>query len=333
MQSRVIPADAGLRLDVWLTARTPDVTRSQIRRWFEDARVRVNGAPARAGLALRDGDLVTWDPPEPPPAPESGAPPELLPLDIVHEDEAILVVNKAPGMVVHPGAGVRTGTLVGALRGAGLALATLGGPIRPGIVHRLDRGTSGLLVVARTDAAYATLVRAIQARQVRRRYRAIVWGVVGEEEGRMEGAIARSRVDPRRMTVVAHGGRPAATRFRVLRRHQLVTDLELELETGRTHQIRVHCRQRGQPVFGDPEYGGRERVGLTGPDRARVRRWLSVISRQALHADRLEFHHPVGGRLLSFEAPLPSDMAALVSLIHGDERPEDRLEDQSSHAG
>lgn len=333
MSSRAIRAEAPGRLDVWLTAQTPDLSRSQIRRWFQEGRVRVNGVVARPGLVVKAGDLVQWDPPDPPPSLEGGPPPEALPLDIIYQDEAILVVNKAPGMVVHPGAGVRTGTLVGALKGRGITLAALGGPIRPGIVHRLDRGTSGLLVVARTDAAYAALVRAIQAREVRRRYRALVWGVVLEDEGRVEGAIARSRVDPRRMTVVRQGGRPAATRFRVRRRHQLVTDLELELETGRTHQIRVHWRQRGQAVFGDPEYGGRTRVGLVGPERALVRRWLSVISRQALHADRLEFHHPLGGAQLSFEAPLPPDMAELLSLVEGGDRPEDCLEDQSSHTG
>lgn len=314
MLFRVSPAEAGQRLDVWLTTQHPGVTRSQIRHWLDAGRVTLNGAVVRAGTGLRVGDEVTWEPPEI--RDESAGPAaEELPLDVIHQDADIVVVNKAPGMVVHPGAGVRTGTLVSALKGRGISLAALGGPSRPGIVHRLDRGTSGLLVVARTDAAYAALVAAIAARDVHRGYRALVWGVVQEDEGQLTGDIARSRADRRRMTVVPKGGRPALTRFRVRARHALVTDLDLELETGRTHQIRVHWRHRGQPVFGDPEYGGRARANLSGPDQAIARFWLARIARQALHACRLEFHHPITRAPLSFEAPLPPDMAALYAAV------------------
>lgn len=320
MRRRVSPAEAGRRLDVWLAARHPDVTRSQVRRWIDAGRVRVNAAPAKAGLNLRPGDEVEWAPPEAAGPDEAGPPPEAIPLHVLHQDDDLVVVDKPPGMVVHPGAGVTRGTLVGALRGRGLSLARLGGPHRPGIVHRLDKNTSGLLVVARTDRAYQALVRAIAARQVRRTYRALVWGLVEEEGGEIAAAIGRSRADRRRMTVVRRGGREALTRYRVRGRHRFLTDLDLELETGRTHQIRVHWRHRGHPVFGDPEYGGRPRnAGLAALDRELARRWLGLIDRQALHAARLEFDHPVTGERLVFAAPLPGDLARLYREVTGAE--------------
>lgn len=315
MHRRVAPAEAGRRLDLWLAAEQPGWSRSQVRRWIDDGRVTVNGQVVKAGLALRPGDEVAWS--EPADAPREGEPPaEDIPLDIVYRDDDLAVVNKPAGMVVHPAAGVWTGTLVGALKGSGVTLARRGGPLRPGIVHRLDKGTSGLLVVARSDAAYAALVGAMAGRQVSRHYRALVWGDLAESEGFIEAPIGRSRADRQRMTVVRQGGRPALTRWTARQRFGLVTDLDLKLETGRTHQIRVHWRHRGHPVFGDPEYGGRSRGGeLSAADRQRVREWLGLIDRQALHAARLEFDHPRSGRRMAFEAPLPNDMTRLYDAV------------------
>ena len=317
MRRLVAPAEAGRRLDLWLAAERPDWSRSQIRRWIDDGRVSVNGRQVKAGHPLHAGDEVAWREPEE--GPVEGEPPaEALPLDVIHLDDDLAVINKAAGVVVHPAAGVWTGTLVGALKGRGITLARLGGPLRPGIVHRLDKGTSGLLVVARTDAAYATLVQALAARRVERHYRALVWGDLAESNGEIEAPIGRSRADRQRMTVARQGGRAALTRWKARERYGLVTDLDLKLETGRTHQIRVHWRHRGHPVFGDPEYGGRSRGGeLSAADRQRVRYWLSLIDRQALHAARLEFDHPRSGRRMAFEAPLPDDMADLYDAVRG----------------
>lgn len=316
MNHRATASDAGQRLDVWLAARSPDTSRSQIRLWIDDGRVTVDGQAVKSGHPLRAGELISWEPPEPGHRRGGEPPPEDIPIDILHEDPHLLIVNKPPGLVVHPGAGVFSGTLVGALKGRGYELAPLGGPHRPGIVHRLDRGTSGLLIVARTDAAYRGLVQMIAARSVKRGYRALVWGDPGADEGVLDAAITRSRADRRRMTVARTGGRTATTHWQVRRRFGLFTDLDLQLETGRTHQIRVHCRHLGHPVFGDPDYAGRGRGGdLPSAERARIRHLLSLVDRQALHAARLRFDHPVHGGALEFEAPLPDDMARLYEAV------------------
>jgi 23S rRNA pseudouridine1911/1915/1917 synthase len=230
--------------------------------------------------------------------------PETLPLAVVHEDAAIVVVDKPAGMVVHPGAGNATGTLVSALLGRGITLSPVGAPARPGIVHRLDKGTSGLLVVARTAAAHQVLVRALAAREVTRRYWALVWGTWAGERGRIDRPLARSRNDRRRMRVVREGGKPAATRWDLLWKGSGVSALALTLETGRTHQIRAHLAHAGHPVFGDPEYGGRGRGGRDGA----AREALALLPRQALHAGRLELLHPVSGRQMSFTSALPEDI-------------------------
>jgi 23S rRNA pseudouridine1911/1915/1917 synthase len=316
MRHRATTADAGQRLDVWLAARSPDTSRSQVRHWFDEGRVTVDGHAVKSGHAVRAGELIDWEPPAPGHRTDGEPPAEDNPVVIVHEDPAFVVVDKPPGMVVHPGAGVFTGTLVGALKGMGYELAPLGGPHRPGIVHRLDRGTSGLLVVARTDSAYRSLVRMIAARQIHRGYRALVWGDPAGNDGVLEAAITRSRADRRRMTVARSGGRSAITRWSVRRRYGLFTDLDLQLETGRTHQIRVHCRHMGHPVFGDSVYAGRSRGGdLPSSERAEIRHLLSLVDRQALHAARLRFDHPLGGGHLEFEAPLPDDMARLYGAL------------------
>jgi 23S rRNA pseudouridine1911/1915/1917 synthase len=254
----------------------------------------VDGRPAKPAARLRPGQRVEITVP---PRAEGSLTPQPLPLDIVYEDADLLVINKPPGLVVHPGAGRPAGTLANAIAARAPEVLQLGGGLRPGIVHRLDKDTSGLLVVARTEAALRDLRQQVAARAVRRVYLALVVGRLAHEEGTIEAPIGR---DPRRRTrmAVVRGGRPAATRYRVLERMAGHTLLEAHLITGRTHQIRVHFAHLGHPVAGDPVYGGR-RGGLG-------------LARQALHAWRLAFRHPRSGAELSFEAPPPPDFTAAL---------------------
>jgi 23S rRNA pseudouridine1911/1915/1917 synthase len=311
---RATTADAGERLDRFLEARLGGLSRSQIKRLADQGLLLVNGAPVKAGHPLKAGETieVTVPPPiEPTPVPEA------IPLVVVYEDDALLVVDKPAGMSVHPGAGRSRGTLVNALLGRGTPLSGLGAPIRPGIVHRLDQGTSGLLVVAKTDLAHEKLSKALARREVGRRYWALVWGRPEPERGRISAALGRSRADRRRMRVVDRGGREAATRYGVLWSDAVVSALALALETGRTHQIRVHLRHIGHPVFGDPDYGGRAGRGraIPGDAGARVRAALGVLSRQALHAATLSFRHPVTGALLGFESEPAADLKESAALL------------------
>jgi 23S rRNA pseudouridine1911/1915/1917 synthase len=310
-------ADAGLRLDRFLQARAPALSRARLQGLIASGHVRVEGGRARASHRLRVGAQVTVHIPPPEPV---ALVPEPFPLDIVHEDAHLLVVNKPVGLVVHPGAGHRAGTLVHALLAhCGPALSGIGGTRRPGIVHRLDRGTSGLLVVAKTDAAHQALAQALKARTVERRYLALVHGRVPHAEGQVEAAIGRDPRDRLRMAVRPPGsGRPALTRYRVLERFAApvpLTWLEVTLGTGRTHQIRVHLAHLGFPVVGDRTYG-RRGVAALGPGLgARV----AALGGQALHAATLAFVHPATGARLRFAAPVPPALADLLAWLraHG----------------
>ena len=268
----------------------------------------MNGRAARASLRLHDGDQVRVELPEPRAA---RLVPEDIPLAIAFQDESLLVVDKPAGMVVHPGAGVASGTLVHALLHLDPGIAGVGGPGRPGIVHRLDRDTSGLMVVARTARAYRALVQAIKNREVSRRYLTLVWGSPRASSGRVEGAIGRDPHRRQRMAVVGRGGKPAGTIWRVAERLGPCTALDVTLETGRTHQIRVHLAHSGHPVVGDRVYGGRAgmRLSLTLAQRTLVQSLLDMLPRQALHASELDLAHPVTHAPLRFTAPLPPDMA------------------------
>jgi 23S rRNA pseudouridine1911/1915/1917 synthase len=237
----------------------------------------------------------------------------------------LLVIDKPAGMVVHPGAGVASGTLAHALLHRHPEIAGVGGEDRPGIVHRLDKDTSGLMVVARHPRAYRGLVEAIARRQVRRVYRALAWGAPGADQGRIEGSIGRDPRNRKRMAVVGSGGRPAATRWRVVERFGgVATLLEAILETGRTHQIRVHLASIGHPVVGDAAYGGRVKKQLSPGTRERslAAALLDSLHRQALHASELEFTHPVGGAMLRFAASVPDDIgrALEIARAHGRHR-------------
>jgi len=275
-------------------------------------------------LRLRGGDRILLELPDASGSGPSRLEPEAIPLSIVFEDRDLLVIDKPAGLVVHPGAGVRSGTLVHALIHHDPAIASVGGESRPGIVHRLDKDTSGLMIVARTAGAHRALVEAIAARAVHRVYAALVWGQPRRPSGSLEAAIGRDPSNRKRMAVVRRGGKPAVTRWRVVEGFSLAALLEVSLETGRTHQIRVHLGHLGHPVIGDPTYGGRGKKQLSpgSHQRSLVAGLLERLSRQALHASELRFAHPSTGEDLHFTSPLPEDFArALESLrAYRDER-------------
>jgi 23S rRNA pseudouridine1911/1915/1917 synthase len=311
---RVDAAMRGQRIDRLLAECFPRITRSRFQRLLSAGHVTVRGRRVRSAYRVLEGDdiRVRVPPPEP-----SDLVAEDIPLDIVYEDASILVIDKPAGLVVHPAAGNLRGTLVHALLFHSQGLPAAGAPLRPGIVHRLDKDTSGLMVVAKTEAAHAALSAALRARAVRREYTALVWGRVRDDSGTIDAAIGRSSVDRKRMAVRDRGGKPARTDYRVSDRLAAWTRLELRLHSGRTHQIRVHLAAVGHPVFGDPVYGGRagRLTQLGQPLRVQARRALERLPRQALHATRLQFVHPATGVELQFESALPADIAATLALL------------------
>ncbi|NOT34069.1 MAG: RluA family pseudouridine synthase [Candidatus Eisenbacteria bacterium] len=304
---------AGQRIDRFLAAAQHDLSRSAIQHLIEAGSVRVNGAEVRASHRLRLGEEVVL---QPPPDRVLELIPEDLPIAVVHEDEDVIVIEKPAGLVVHPGAGVRTGTLVHALLHRYPEIATVGGPGRPGIVHRLDRDTTGLMVVARSARAYRVLVESLRARHVKRGYGVLIWGDPREAQGTVEARIGRDPHVRTRMAVVRGGGRVASTRWRVEERFGTASRVSAQLGTGRTHQIRVHFAHLGFPVIGDPLYGGRKKeLSRPAAERSLATSLLSVLGRQALHAEVLEFHHPVRGSSLSFRSPWPADLARALALL------------------
>ena len=276
----------------------------------------VNGSPGRASQRVRGGDRVALDPPPVPAAPPA-VEAEALPIKVIFEDQHLLVIDKPAGLVVHPGAGVRGGTLVNALLHHAPSIRTVGGAGRPGIVHRLDKDTSGLLVVAKTEHAHRALVEAMQRRPVRRTYLALVWGDPRSGSGRIETAIGRDPRNRKRMAVVVRGGRPAITHWHVLERFGCAALLEVDLATGRTHQIRVHLAHAGHPVVGDAVYRGRAKRQLSLRERERnvADALLGCLPRQALHARELAFTHPVTGEERTFTSPIPEDLARALDLL------------------
>ena len=274
-------------------------------------------ARLKAGLLLEGGEEIVYEPLGPG---HYSADPEDIPLDIRFEDEHLLVINKPPGLVVHPAPGHPGGTLVNALAGHCASLSDVGGQFRPGIVHRLDKDTSGLLVVAKSNAVHNALSDLLQKRKLTREYLALAWGHPDPPDGRVEAAIGRHPNQGKLMRVDGRASREATTRYETLEWYPYSSWLKLTLETGRTHQIRVHLRHIGHPVVGDPEYGGRGgRIAGIAPEyRNAARELLDGLPRQALHAWRIAFPHPVTGTLLEREAEPPDDMLRAKAMSSGD---------------
>ncbi len=296
-----------MRLDVFLVRSGTAPTRSQAKAWIDAARVVVDGQSRKAGFLLGGGESVAIEEPESNPrAPE----PEDLPLRILYEDEDIVAIDKPPGIVVHPAPGSRRGTIVNALLHRKLVVAGTNDE-RPGIVHRLDKETSGVLVVARTARAHATLARAFHDRLVKKTYLAIVLGTPRAATGTIDWSIGRHPHERQRMSIRSRRPRPASTRYAVVESFAALSLVRAEPETGRTHQIRVHLAALGHPVLADPLYGARKGRALP---RSGVGR---DFARQALHAAAIEFAHPASGARLCLEAPLPPDMASLLGALRG----------------
>ena len=302
---QVEPEHDGARLDSFLTAVLPAQSRSQLQRLIKDGHVKGPGGAPRPSSVVRTGQTYTVDVP---PAVRPSVDPEPLPLRIVFEDADIVVLDKPAGMVVHPGAGHSSGTLVNALLHHVKDLSGVGGALRPGIVHRLDRGTSGLLVVAKHDGAHQALARQFEDREVEKEYIALVWGVV-QAGRRIDAAIGRDPHDRQRMSTRARRARSAVTRVTWARHFKGVSLLKVAIATGRTHQIRVHLSAIGHPLVGDSSYGG---VHRRVPHDLRA---VQRLERPFLHAARLAFTHPADGRRIEFDSPLPPDLESIVDEI------------------
>jgi len=301
------------RLDVFLCAHLPSVTRAKLKRLIDDNHVTVDEKPTKAGHIIRQGERIKIDFPR---APKTSLEPEDIPLDIIYEDKYLLVVNKQPGMVVHPAYGNMTGTLVNALLAHCNTLSDVGGRTRPGLVHRLDKDTSGLLVVAKDDVTHVGLARQLSDRKLEREYRAVVWRHLKEKEGRIEAALARHPKDRIKM-MINPAGKHAVTHYKVLEELPLTSYVKLNLETGRTHQIRVHMSSIGHPVFSDSTYGGRGRqlAGMNTERTKFVNRLLKKFNRQMLHAKSISFMHPALNKVMRFESDIPGDMQELLTIL------------------
>ena len=293
-----VAEDAGARIDVCLAAKL-GVSRSNIQKLLEEGRVKRGDKVLKANYKVRAGEVYTVDIPEPEPI---EAVPEDIPLDIIYEDDDVVVLNKARGMVVHPAPGNYTGTLVNALLYHCKNLSGINSAIRPGIVHRLDKDTSGIMIVAKNDAAHIALSQQIQSKTAVRTYLAVVRGNIKIDSGTIETQIARDKNDRKKMAVVKEGGREAITDYEVLERFGKYTLVRCKLRTGRTHQIRVHMEYLGYPLVGDPKYS---------PMKTPF-----AIKGQALHSHTLEFTHPRTGERMKFEAPLPEDMHKIITRLH-----------------
>ncbi len=300
-----------MRLDKWLAETEAELSRSRIQKLIELGMVTVDGRARPASYRVADGQEVQWT--QPVPVPTKMEPDPSVPFDIVYEDTTLAVIDKPAGVVVHPAAGHARGTLVQGLMARLDSLSGLGGEGRPGLVHRLDKDTSGLLVIAKTDFAHQNLQEQLQKRSLQRIYRALIWGHLREEVGEIDAPLDRDPRDRKKRAVV-EGGRPARTRFRLLKVLNGASELEITLDTGRTHQIRVHMAYRGHPVLADPMYGGGERClkGAAPEFRLALKKALSQLGRQALHAHRLEFFHPHHGEVLRFTSPLPPEMVKAI---------------------
>ncbi len=307
----------GQRLDCFLRDNLRDRSRSVLTRWIHAGRVTIDDTVAsKPGVAVKAGSRIVVEPP----APRADTPqPQAIDIPILHQDDDIVVLDKPVNLIVHPGHGQPDGTLINGLLGLGVPLAPAGGTLRPGIVHRLDRDTSGVMVVAKTDVAHRALSQAFAERRVRKRYRTLVWGRPDPAEGTIDRGIGRSRNNPTKMAVQGTRGvrRVARTHYKTLESLPGFALLEIDLETGRTHQIRVHLQSIRHPVVGDERYGGRSWRGIQDPlKRTAVKKFEGL----ALHAFELRFEHPVGGQACTFTAPMPVRLTRLLDVLRDDAR-------------
>lgn len=300
------------RLDVFLANREPDLSRSAIQRFIELGRIQVNGEKVKPSQKIKPGDHITMDTPKAEPLTLKG---ESIPLDILHEDESLVVLNKPAGLVVHPAPGHWSGTLVNALlhhfERPGGSLSTVGGKERPGLVHRLDKDTSGVMVIAKTDKAHRGLAAQFKDHTITRRYEALVWGVPKKGHGLIELAIGRDTKERTKFSERTARPKPSVTEYKVVERFAtLAARVDLFPKTGRTHQLRVHMTSIGHPLLGDPTYGGRKVKALEHLE----------IPRVMLHATTLGFHHPVTGKQMEWTSPLPFDMETILTALRGTTR-------------
>ena len=303
--------DQGKRIDLFLAGNYPDQSRSRIQKLISEKKILVNEKATKPGYRIKVNDKITV---EIPPLKELKAEPQNIPINIVYEDKDLLVVNKEAGMVVHPAPGNYDRTLVNALLCHCQDLSGIQGILRPGIVHRLDKGTSGLLVVAKNDFSHNHLSGQLKKREIHREYHTITWGNLGLDKGTIEATIGRALTDRKRMKVTAVRGREAVTEYEVLERFKLCDLLRIKLKTGRTHQIRVHLSFMGHPVLGDPDYGGRQKwiSGISPAHRNFCNHLLKLIDHQALHAKKLGFTHPRTEEYVEFETELPQDFSGVL---------------------
>jgi 23S rRNA pseudouridine1911/1915/1917 synthase len=312
---QVQPSDEAKRLDVLVAAFLSDRTRTFVARLISDEHIRVDGRPKKPGYRVKSGEQISVVIPQPAPVEFK---PEAIPLNILFEDEHIIVINKPPGLVVHPAPGHLSGTLVNGLLYHCPDLGGIGGELRPGIVHRLDKDTSGTLVVAKNDAAHTHLSRQFKLRQVQKVYLALVHGDVKFSSGSVKLPVGRHPVDRKRMSTASTRGRSAQTDWTVKERLEQFTLLELDLKTGRTHQIRVHCNAIHHPIVGDKVYRPRKlekTIVRSDQQSEKILALLKTVRRQMLHAWRLSFTHPRTGEAVCCESPLPEDMAEIIKRL------------------
>jgi len=313
----VAAGDSQKRLDVFLSQKESLLSRSQVKRLIEGGKVQVQGKKAKAGMRLKENDIVTVNLPEPQ---KLEAKAEPIPVVVLYEDRHLIVIDKPAGMVVHPGAGNFSGTLVNALLHHCADLSGIGGILRPGIVHRLDKDTSGVLVAAKDDFTHRALAEQFKRHTPIRRYIGIVFGQIADE-GQREALIGRHPRHRQKMSIKPKKGREARTNWKVLTRYGNFSLVEFRLETGRTHQIRVHLSSLGHPILGDPLYGGRKELAAIEPPP--LRQGLQKLRRQSLHAISLGFIHPVTGEGMVLSSPLPADMQEVITLLEKYDRIQD----------
>ncbi|MCP4582592.1 MAG: RluA family pseudouridine synthase [candidate division Zixibacteria bacterium] len=314
LRLEVSEEETGNRLDVFCTHRVEGHTRSHFTKLATAGYITSNGRVLKASYKVKSGDRITLEMVAPPPI---DAQPEEIPLDIVHEDDYLLVVNKPSGMVCHPAAGNYSGTLINGLLFYFSQLKNFSDRIRPGLVHRLDKDTSGLLVIAKDEKILAQLQAMMKQRLISREYIALVWGKIAQAEGTIDLPIGRSPSDRKVMKVNGVKPRDAVTHYRVIKSFEIAELVGVKLQTGRTHQIRVHLSYFGTPVVGDSTYGGRSRsiTRLTGPKKQIGLSLLKTLDSQALHAQKLSFEHPATGEQMSFQSDLPEDFQKAVEIL------------------